>query len=258
MPRAREQTGQRAADDRDQRDQRVAERVMIDDLALRKALGAGGADIVRVEHLQHVGAHITHQRADGDDGQRDNGQHQMVRFIHELAEGRQLVVIAADKAHKVEPPQLDRKEQLQQRGKEERRQRDADQRERGNRVVGAGILPGGRNHAERHRNEDLEEERDGAHDERQPDRVVELFHHRYRVLPRISEMAGAEIAQPAEIAGKDVLVKAVHRVELRQPLLIGFCARSDGKLHRARFHERGRQAPHDEVDDEGDAEQDQH
>ena len=48
----REQAGQRAADDGDQGDQGVAEGVMINDLALAEALGAGGTDIVGVEYFQ--------------------------------------------------------------------------------------------------------------------------------------------------------------------------------------------------------------
>lgn len=52
--RAGEQTRQAAADDGDQRDEGVAEGVVIDDLLFGKTLGACGADIVRVEHLEHI------------------------------------------------------------------------------------------------------------------------------------------------------------------------------------------------------------
>ena len=65
--RAGEQARQGAAHDGDQRDQRVAEGVVIDDLPLAQALGPGGADIVGVQHLQHIGAGVAHQRTDGDD-----------------------------------------------------------------------------------------------------------------------------------------------------------------------------------------------
>ena len=50
--------------------QRVAEGVLVDDRMLRQALGAGGADVVRVQHFQHIRAGIAHIAADGDDDQR--------------------------------------------------------------------------------------------------------------------------------------------------------------------------------------------
>ena len=114
---AAEQAGQAAADDRDQRDQRVAEGVLIDDRALRQALGAGRADVVGVQDLEHVRAGIAHVTADGDNDQRDDGQDQMVGLVQELAHRIQLGVIASDEAVQVEPAELDREEQLEQRGK---------------------------------------------------------------------------------------------------------------------------------------------
>ncbi len=61
-----EQAGQAAANDRDQRDQRVAEGVLINNGMLRQALGAGGADVVSVQHFQHIRAGVAHIAADGD------------------------------------------------------------------------------------------------------------------------------------------------------------------------------------------------
>ena len=55
-----EQARQAAADDGDKGDQRVAEGVLVDDRMLRQALGAGGADVVRVQHFQHIRAGVAH------------------------------------------------------------------------------------------------------------------------------------------------------------------------------------------------------
>ena len=104
-------------------------------LLLAQALGPGGADIVGVQHLQHIGAGVAHQRADGDDDQRDDGQHQMVGLIQELACGGELRIVAAYQAVEIEPAQLHGEQQLQQGGEEEGRQRDAHQRTGGDGVV---------------------------------------------------------------------------------------------------------------------------
>ena len=78
--------GQAAADKRDQRDQRIAESMVIDDLFLGQALGAGSPDVVGVQHLQHVGADVAHPRTDGDEYQRHDRQHQMLGHIQYLPE----------------------------------------------------------------------------------------------------------------------------------------------------------------------------
>ena len=77
----------RTADDGDQGDQGVAERMVIDDLALGQTLGPGRADEVSVEHLQHVGAGVTHEGTDTDNHQGDDGQNQMMSHVQELREG---------------------------------------------------------------------------------------------------------------------------------------------------------------------------
>ena len=51
---------------RDNRDQRVAQRVAGDDQLLAQALGPGSADVVLAQHLQHHGARQPH----GDGRQR--------------------------------------------------------------------------------------------------------------------------------------------------------------------------------------------
>src|SRR5579862_9183068 len=70
--RAAEQCAEVDRGDRRDRDQRVAEDVLHDHLPLRHALGAGGADIVAVDHVQHRGAHVAAVDREADGGQGDD------------------------------------------------------------------------------------------------------------------------------------------------------------------------------------------
>ena len=58
------------ADHGDHRDQRVAQRVQADHARGRQALGAGGADIVLAQHLEHGRAGLA-----GDDRERHGAEH---------------------------------------------------------------------------------------------------------------------------------------------------------------------------------------
>ena len=82
------------------------------DLRFRHALGAGGADVVGVEHLEHVRAHIAHPRADGDEHQRHDGQHQMLCHIEDLTKLAEGVEVTSCEADEVEPAELDAEDEL--------------------------------------------------------------------------------------------------------------------------------------------------
>ena len=110
--RPREQSGKRAADDGHERDQGVAEGVMVDDLALGQPLGARRPDIVGVQDLEHIGTGVAHQGTDADDHQRRDGHHEMLRLIEELADGVELVVVPSDKPEQVEPAEFDAEQQF--------------------------------------------------------------------------------------------------------------------------------------------------
>ena len=179
----------------------------------------------------------------------------MVRLVKQLVEGVQPGVVAPHQAEQVKPAQLDGEHQLQQRGKEERRQADAGQRDDGNRVVRLGILLGGSDDAQRDRNDQFEEHDDHAHDEAEPDRIVEFFDHWDRIVPAVSEIAGEEIPQPVQISDDDPLVHAVGRFQLGQPFLIGFAARLHGFLPGDILDIRGGQAAQHHVDDQHDKEE---
>ena len=165
-------------------------------------------------------------------------------------------VVPSHQAEQVEPAQLDGKYQFQQRSEEERGQTDAGQRDDRYSVVRLGILLGRRDDAERDRDDQFEEHDDHAHDEAEPDRIVELFDHRDRIVPAVTEIAGEEIPQPVQVAGDDPLVHAVGRLQLGQPLRIGFAARLHGLLSGDVLDVRGGQTAQHHVYDQHDKEED--
>ena len=57
----------------------VLERVDEQDAALPQALGAGGADIVLLQHLEHGGAGDARDQRDVDAAERDGRQDQVLR-----------------------------------------------------------------------------------------------------------------------------------------------------------------------------------
>ena len=63
---------------------------------------------------------------------------------------------------------------------------------------------------------------DAAHDDRQADDLGEFLGGGHIPLPAVAEVADNGLAQPGEEAGDNVQVKAVGRIELGQPFLIGF------------------------------------
>ena len=197
---------------------------MVNHLLLGQALGAGSTDVVGVQHLQHVGADVAHPRADGDEHQRYDGQHQMLAHIQYLSETAEGVEVASRQAHQIEPPQLHGEHQLQQGGEEERRQGHTQQRHGGDGIVGHAVLLGSGHDAQRHRDQQLEHQRDRAHDEGHPNDLVELLEHGNRVLPAVSEVAGDKVLQLHEEAGDQVQIQTVLGVKLCQPLLVGLGA----------------------------------
>ena len=230
--------------------------MLIDDHMLRKAFGAGGTDIVGVQHFQHVGAGVTHGRADGNNDQRDDGQHQMVGAVTELAPRAELGIITPDQAVQVKPAKLDREQQLEQRGKEETGQRDAHQSHSGDDVIGTGILFGSSQDAQGHSDDHGQHKGDTAHDNRQTNNFLEFLNNRDVPLPAVTELTVHCAGQPGHETGQDALIQTIGCVELIQPFLIRFCARCLGQLHGHVLGKRAGQAAHHHIDDEGNAKQD--
>jgi hypothetical protein len=64
--RAAEQGAELDPDDREHRDERVAQRVAVDDVVVRHAFSHGGAHIVLLQDLQHAGAGHSRNQRDGE------------------------------------------------------------------------------------------------------------------------------------------------------------------------------------------------
>src|SRR5947207_948127 len=71
---------------RQERDQRVAKRVLHDDAALEQALGARGSDVVRVERLQHRRAHVPAVGRDAEGAQSHHRQREVLHPVDEEME----------------------------------------------------------------------------------------------------------------------------------------------------------------------------
>ena len=123
------------ARDGDDRDQRVLQRVAEIDGAVLQAAGAGEADVVGPQHLQHLGPHEPHDERHLEQAERDGGQDERAQARRGQEAGRP----AADPHHVAapeggQPAELLGEDVDQQDADQEGRQRDADERDRLERV----------------------------------------------------------------------------------------------------------------------------
>ena len=82
--RAGDQTADAVGEQRGHRDQRRAQAVFEQRLPPGQSLGAGGADEVLAEHVEHRVALIAAVPGDGDQRERERRQHQMLQAVDEL------------------------------------------------------------------------------------------------------------------------------------------------------------------------------
>ena len=174
--------------------------------------------------------------------------------VHELPESGQLLVITSRQAVQVKPAQSHGEHQLQQGSKEEGRQGNTGQRQHRDDIVRLAVLLGGGNHAQGDRDDDLQDECDEAHKERDPHTVVEYFRNRLGPQPAVAEFEGQHLAQPLEEAGDNAHIQVVHAGELLHPLLKGLGTGLHGLLTRHRLHVGRGETPHQRVDNECDEE----
>ena len=96
--------------------------------------------------------------------------------------------------------------------------------------------------------QDFENKGDSAHDERDPDRLLEFLDDRDGPFPAVAEIAAERAAAPADEAGNDALVHAVSGGQLRHPFFKAFGTGLHGFLARHRFQIGSRQAAHQDID----------
>jgi hypothetical protein len=171
--RPRQQQSDLQPDDRDHRDQRVAQRVHDDDAPARQALGAHGAHVVLAQHLEHRRTRHPRDDRERDRPERDRRQDQVrqrgaeCRHVaraqrvdqHETGERRD-VVLHGDASGNRRPAELHREEQDQQQRPPEDRHRIAGQRESHHRVIRHGVAPHRRQDAGRQPDDDGEQQRE--------------------------------------------------------------------------------------------------
>ena len=126
--RARQQRAEFERAERNDRRQRVAHGVLENDRAFGKALGAGGADVVAFQHLQHGAAGMPHQDR-GDRIAQHEGGHDGGGEAGAPVLGQRHI------ARRRQPAEFDREQEDQHDAEPEVRRRDAPQREQIGAVV---------------------------------------------------------------------------------------------------------------------------
>ena len=200
--RARQQRAEFERAQRDDRRQRVAHGVLEDDRAFGKALGAGGADVIAFQHLQHGAAGVPHQdRGDGvaeHEGRHDGG-----------GEAGAPVFGQRHIARRRQPAEFDREQEDQHDAEPEIRRRDAPQREQ----IGA-VVPGRALLHRRHdAGGDADQERDHDRHRRQLHCHRQLLRdqlaHRHLDAQRLAEVARQHALDPVDILHRDRLIEPV-------------------------------------------------
>src|SRR6056297_1313214 len=167
-------------DDGDDRDHRIAQDVDGDDNGLRQPLGAGGADIILVEVVEHRSAHVATDLSRGLQRQHHYRQDHLLQLkleagpvIHDM---RRVI-------DRREPAQLHRENDDEQRAGEERRDRKADHRDESARLIENRILPVGRIDADGQGDQDAHDIRHADNPERLRDALDDGVHDRRPGLP---------------------------------------------------------------------------
>ena len=94
--RAAENAEEPADDQRDDREQRVAPGVGVDDDLLPHALVPGGLDVVHAQRVDHGGADVTGHAAQGAEGHDDKRQGEVIELIPERAHAG---ILGAGRSH---------------------------------------------------------------------------------------------------------------------------------------------------------------
>src|SRR5262245_55202047 len=170
---AREQRPELPTYQRDHRDERVLQRVLVDDDALAQALGPRRAHVVLAQHLEERGARHAHGGGGEPEPEHGGGE-------EELLEIRPRIVPEARVPEGRDPAEPDRRE-----GDDERAEPEVGEGQPGDgshptRVVRGLVLPGGRDDADGNGDDQPEDQRE--HRELDRDRNGLLESHRDRLV----------------------------------------------------------------------------
>ena len=204
---AAEQRDDPGRGDGDNRDQRVAEGVDVDDRLFPQALGARGLDIVHAQHVDHLGADIAGDAADARDGHDDDGQRHVPQRIQHIGGAGAGEAGAADAADR-EDRDFDRKGEDEQQRDDKAGQAVAHNRDDLHKLIKEGVLVHGGGNAQRdgddkHDDHGQRVEHQGVHHRRADDLDDLLL-----VLGRVAKVAGQHVADPDQVLHHERLVQA--------------------------------------------------
>src|SRR5580765_1090705 len=212
--------------DRDDRHRRVLQGVLDDHEHFRDALGAGGADVVRAQHLEHRGAREPRDRRHREGAERQRGQHQA------------LPALATRRRQQTE---VERDDQDQEDPDEEGRRRLADEGERHRRLIDGGVSFHGR------------DDPDGQGDQqRQGERGEAELEGRGQIVEdhsggRLAEMDGLAKIPVHDVAEEDRVLHGERAVQAELGADAGKLALR--RVGRQQERHRIARQPHDHEDD---------
>ena len=206
---------QQQSDHRDDRDERVPERVAQDDDPAAKALCARRRDVVAVEHLQHCCSRVAQQRGGGPEPEHHRRQDQVlqeVRGTRFLAQG-----LDASAREDVQP---DREDVDAGESEHEARRAAHEHRDGGQEVVELRVLPKRGDDAEGHPEHDGDHDRRAHQDQGGWDAFPDLLGDRSPRLDREAEVALDRGREPADISDRQRLIQAVLASALLEQLRV--------------------------------------
>src|SRR5690625_161697 len=223
-----EQRSELYADDGDDRQQGVAESMLVNDDVVAQAFGAGGAHVVTVEHFQQAGTHqARHQRQDrGAEGKRRQQQvTQVVPQSLEAALGEQHAQALEERgaaAEQRQPADVQSHGTEQYQRQPEVWQRHAQQRHEHAAEVDPAVAVGGGQYTERDAQDDGQHQRGDRQLDGGAHAFTDELGNRSALPERSAEVTGQRPAGPAQVLDGQRLVEAVQLVEL--PYLLGLGA----------------------------------
>ncbi len=174
---------------------------------LGDTLGARGADVILAEHVEHRRPRHPRDQRDIDKGQRAGRQDDS---FEERTEARR----DAFKALHRHPVQVDRKDLDQDIADHEHRHREAHHGEAHHEAVDPGAVLPCRDYAERHRDQDGENDGADRHRDRRLDPLADHLQHRHVRDQGDSEIAVQQPADPGEELRVQWLAKAERGADL--------------------------------------------
>src|SRR6266566_4219715 len=249
---AADEAGEREAEDRDDREQRVAERVLADHHALRKALGAGGLNVVLAHHLEHRLAHVAREAGEPAEGRDQDRQGEVRDEVPLLPPERQVLPRGRSQARDREPAELDTEEDHEHERQPEVGRGEAHEHEDRRDLVERRVLARRRQHPDRDRQHDDDYQLDDVEEQRDRKPLADLLEHRPRIRrERATEVEPRQPRHPVPVLDVQRLVETI---DLPQPLAeLGVGLRA--ALTRLVFDRLARRQVNHQERDEGDSDE---